>query len=126
VDARKLRVAGVCWLVLSGVGAGAHAQVGAGALAGEVMDQAGAPVPGAILTAIDVGTGLTRTVVTTREGSYSIPSLPPGTYRVRAELSGFRTSIRDGIRLATGETVRLDLQLELGGVSEEVTVGADA
>jgi Carboxypeptidase regulatory-like domain len=91
MDARKLRVAGICWLVLSGAGAGAHAQVGAGALAGEVIDQGGAPVPGAILTAIDVGTGLTRTVVTTLEGGYSIPSLRPGTYRVRAELERIQT-----------------------------------
>ena len=45
---------------------------------------------------------------------------------MRAELSGFRPSIRDGIRVATGETLRLDLQLELGSVSEEVTVKADA
>ena len=69
---------------------------------------------------------LTRTAVTGPDGGYSIPALPPGTYRIRAELSGFRTLIREGVRIATGETVRLDLQLQLGSVTEAVTVTADA
>ena len=46
---------------------------------------------------------------------YFVAGLAPGAYRVRVELSGFRPLTREGIRLATGETVRLDLQLELGG-----------
>ena len=50
----------------------------------------------------------------------------PGAYRVRVELSGFRPLVREGVRLATGETVRLDLQLELGGLTEALTVTADA
>ena len=57
---------------------------------------------------------------------YVVPGPGPGLYRVRVELSGFRPLTRDGIRLATGETVRLDLQLEVGGVTEAVTVTADA
>ena len=83
-------------------------------------------MPGASLTATEVGTALTRTAVTGPDGGYSIPGLPPGTYRIRAELSGFRTLIREGVRIATGETVRLDLQLQLGSMAEAVTVTADA
>ncbi|MBI2188350.1 MAG: carboxypeptidase regulatory-like domain-containing protein [Acidobacteria bacterium] len=115
-------VALVVWFAATSI----HAQLGAGALSGQLIDQAGDSVPGVFLTATEVGTALTRTAVTGTDGGYSIPALPPGTYRVRAEVSGFRTLIREGVRLATGETVRLDLQLEVGSVTEAVTVRADA
>ena len=116
----------LCGVVLLGIATPTHAQVGVAALSGNVIDQAGASVSGATVTATEVATRLTRTAVTATDGGYSIPALPPGVYRVRVELSGFRPLTRDGIRLATGETVRVDLQLELGGVAEAVTVTADA
>lgn len=125
VERRNLLVC-VCALVLWGIATPLHAQVGAGTMTGRVIDQAGADVPGAVVTATHFGTKLTRTAVTTSDGGYSIPSLPPGTYRVRAELRGFRTVMREGVRLSTGETLRLDLQLEIGNLSETVTVSADA
>jgi hypothetical protein len=104
----------------------ATAQVGGGAFAGNVTDQAGAAVPGATVTATSVGTNLTRTSVTDRDGGYIVPGLAPGLYQLRLELSGFRPLTRQGLRLATGETLRLDLRLEVGGVAEAVTVRADA
>ena len=104
----------------------AAAQIGGGAFAGNVVDQAGAAVPGATLTITAVGTNLSRTTVTGQEGTYVFTGLAPGTYRVRVELSGFRPLTREGIRLATGETIRLSLQLELGALTEAVTVTADA
>ena len=61
-----------------------------------------------------------------QNGGYVVPGLAPGVYPVRVELSGFRPLTRDGIRLATGETLRLDLQLELGALTEAITVTADA
>lgn len=121
-----LRLVCACVLALCGIPAPLHAQVGTGTVTGEVIDEAGASVPGALITATEVATRLTRTAVTATDGRYSIPSLAPGTYRIRAELSGFRTLAREGVRLSTGETVRLDLQLELGSVSETITVRADA
>ena len=104
----------------------APAQIGAGALTGSVVDQAGAAVPGATVTVIAVGTNRSRTVVTDERGSYAVPGLAPGAYRVRVELSGFRPLTREAVRLATGETVRLDLQLALGGLTDAITVTADA
>jgi hypothetical protein len=65
-------------------------------------------------------------VVTGTDGNYAVQRLAPGTYRVRVELSGFHTVTRNGIRLATGETLRLDLQLDVGGVTEAITVTGDA
>jgi Carboxypeptidase regulatory-like domain len=115
------------WLVASvWIACPVAAQIGAGALAGDVVDQAGAAVPGATVTVTAVGTGLSRTVVTSQNGGYVFPGLAPGSYRVRVELSGFRPLTREGIRLATGETVRLDVQLQIGAVTEAVTVTADA
>jgi len=104
----------------------AAAQVAAGALMGTVVDQDGAAVPGATVTITAAGTNLSRTTVTSPDGTYAVPALAPGAYAVRIALNGFRPLTRDGIRLATGETIRLDLQLEIGGVAEVVTVTADA
>ena len=104
----------------------ALAQIGAGALTGQVMDQARALVPGATVTATALGTGVSRTSITGRDGAFAFPGLPPGVYRVRVELSGFRPLTREGVRLVTGETIRLDLQLDLGSLAEAITVTADA
>jgi Carboxypeptidase regulatory-like domain len=103
-----------------------RAQIGGAALAGDVVDQAGAGVPGATVTVIATGANLSRMGVTGQTGSFSIQGLSPGEYSVRVELSGFRPLRREGVRLATGETVRLDLQLQLGGVTDAITVTADA
>ena len=119
----RLVVLVVC---LSAPGRAAAAQIGGGTLAGFAIDQAGAVLPGAAVTVIAVATNRSRTVVTGEDGGYAVPGLAPGVYRVRIELSGFRPLTREGIRLATGETVRLDLPLALGGIAEAVTVTADA
>ena len=104
----------------------ARAQVGGGALTGSVSDQADAAVPGAVVSATAVATNLIRTTVAGGDGTYSITGLAPGVYRVRVELTGFRPLVREGIQLRTGETLRLDLRLEVGGVAEAVTVTGDA
>ena len=102
------------------------AQIGSGALTGDVVDRTGAAVPGAAVTVVAVETNLSRTVVTDQNGTYYVQGLAPGAYRARVELSGFGPLTRDGIRLATGETVRLDLQLQLGELTEALTVTGDA
>ena len=113
----------VLWTLLA---APLYAQVGAGALSGTVTDQAGASVPAAVVSASELATGLTRRTVTDAAGRYAIPSLPPGPYRLTVERTGFRLLRRDGVRIATGETVRVDLPLEVGDLGESVTVTADA
>src|SRR5688572_17605119 len=117
----------VClWAVLWAARSMAAAQVGGGALVGRVVDQAGGAVPGAAVTVTAAGTRFSRTTHTGRDGSFTVQGLAPGAYLVRVELSGFRSLARDGIRVATGETIRLDLQLEVGSLSDAVTVTADA
>ena len=104
----------------------AHAQTGAGEITGLVRDQAGAAVPGATITVTEARTNLQRVVVSTGDGVYTVASLAPGEYRLDIALSGFRPVRREGIRLSTGEKARIDFDLEVGGVQEQVTVLEDA
>jgi hypothetical protein len=115
------------WPMLMAVGIASPlwAQIGAGALAGDVVDQAGGTLPGATVTVIEVGTNRSLMVVTGQDGSYAVQGLAPGPYQVRVTLSGYRPLTREGIRITTGETVRLDLQLAVG-LTEAITVTADA
>ena len=103
-----------------------EAQTAAGQITGLVKDPAGAPVPGATVTVTETRTNLQRVVVSTSDGVYTVPSLPPGEYRLDLELSGFRRVRHEGIRLATGETARIDFDLAVGTVQEQVTVIGDA
>jgi hypothetical protein len=107
-------------------GGRAEAQVGAGQITGTVTDMGGAAVPGATILAVQAGTGASRQAVSGEGGFFTVPGLAPGTYRVDVALTGFRPASRQGIRIETGETVRLDVELLLGGVNETVTVTADA
>jgi hypothetical protein len=103
----------------------AHGQTAAGAITGLVKDQAGAAVPGATITVTETRTNLQRLVVSTSDGLYTVASLAPGEYRLEIQLSGFKPVRREGLRLATGEKARIDFDLEVGGVQEQVTVVGD-
>ena len=122
----RLRTSVVLALALFLTGSRAAAQVGSAALAGSVADQAGAAVRGATVTIVAVATNRSRTAVTGADGGYVFTGLAPGEYRVRVELEGFRPLAREGLRMVTGETVRLDLRLEIGAVTEAISVKADA
>ena len=92
------------------------------ALTGNVVDQSGAAVAGAVVVATNTGTGLARSVQTGGEGAYVIPLLPPGTYTVRVQKDGFRPLQRDNIQLAVDTSVRLDLAIDVGEIKEDVVV----
>jgi hypothetical protein len=102
------------------------AQVAAGEITGIVKDQAGAAVPAATVTVTNVDTNQQRILASSREGVYAAPSLAPGTYRVEVALPGFKPVRREGVRLSTGEKIRIDFGLAVGEVREQVTVTADA
>jgi len=103
-----------------------HAQAGSAHLSGIVRGHDGAPVPGATVTVTHAATNLSRVSHTDASGLYTIAGLVPGDYRLRVDLGGFRPLVRDGLRLATGDAVRVDLELGIGPVTEAVTVTADA
>jgi hypothetical protein len=104
----------------------AQAQTAAGEITGLVKDQAGEAVPGATITVTETRTNLQRLVVSTDDGVYTAASLAPGEYRVEVELAGFKPVRREGIRLSTGEKARIDFDLSVGGIQEQVTVVADS
>jgi hypothetical protein len=97
-----------------------------GAISGMVHDPAGAVMAGVTLTAKETQSGLTRTVVTTETGSYRIPALPIGEYEVSAQVSGFKQAVQRGISVAVAQESVANLTLQVGDVSQEVTVQADA
>ncbi len=103
----------------------ARAQVGAGGVVGTVRDQNGAVIAGVIVTIRATGTDASRQVVTAGDGGYAALSLPPGVYEVNVEMGGFTPLSRDGVRVTTGETLQLDLELQVGA-ADAVTVTADA
>ena len=91
---------------------------------GTVTDPTGAAVPGAAVTATDTSTNVKAVTRTSAEGVYTIPFLVLGTYRVSAESQGFKRAVRTDVVLNSGATVRADLVLEVGAVSEQVEVKA--
>ncbi len=95
-------------------------------LAGVVRDESGALVPGATVVAYESLTGDTRTTVTSSGGDYVFTALRPGSYTLTIELSGFRRAVREGINLATGERLRVDVELTIGSVQETTTVTGEA
>ena len=94
-------------------------------LSGKISDQSGAVISGVEVTITNTDNGAKRKVLTTEKGFYSAPSLQPDHYRVVAVKQGFKTLTRDGLTLQVNDDVRLDLKLDVGGVSQNVTVTAD-
>lgn len=94
-------------------------------LTGVVYDQSRGVLPGALVTATNVDTGLQRTTVTNGEGRYTIPALAPGRYRVKSELSGFLPNEK-AVTLSLGTAGTLEFTLRVAGTIEEVRVTAVA
>ena len=94
---------------------------------GTIADASGALIPGVTVTATNTATGVVTTVLTNETGSYTLPSLLPGTYKVSAELPGFQTQNFTGVRLGNADQVRLNFTLQVGGANTvvEVSVAAD-
>jgi hypothetical protein len=104
----------------------ASAQQPSATLLGTVTDTSNAVVPQAKVTATNPATGLVRESLTDESGNYVILNLPVGTYQVEVRHAGFRNVRRDDLRLDLDQRARLDVQLEVGNVSESVVVAGDA
>ena len=100
----------------------AVAQLTRGTITGTVTDQSGAAVPGTAITITNVETGFTREAETGATGRYAAPNLPVGNYEVSAQLAGFQTSVRAGIALTVGRNAVVDHVLQVGEVTQAVTV----
>jgi hypothetical protein len=104
---------------------GAIAQTYQGALRGAVRDAQGL-IPGAEVTLINEDTNATRTAMTNEVGEYAFSSVLPGTYTVKVALPGFKTEQRAGFRIGTQQSLVLDFMLEVGAISEQITVTGEA
>src|SRR6185295_10148856 len=93
-----------------------------GSIVGTVTDDSGALVPGAIVSATNTGTGLRREAVLDASGHYAFHNLLPGVYELGVSLQGFRELHQTGIRVSAGNPVRHDLKLQVGALTEAVTV----
>ena len=98
---------------------------GTGALTGRVTDSSGAVVPGVMVAATSLDTGQSRTVTTSEDGSYTLNLLPPGNYRVRFEIAGFKAVEVPSVKVNVTETAVLDRSLEVGAQTEAVRVEAE-
>ncbi|MGH9887231.1 MAG: carboxypeptidase-like regulatory domain-containing protein, partial [bacterium] len=103
----------------------ARAQAVKGTLLGTVVDSQGAAVAGATVTATEKATNITRSGQTNSSGHYIFSNLKDGVYRVAVELPGFRKVQRDGVVVDVNTTVRADLTLQVGQLTEEATVVAE-
>jgi hypothetical protein len=102
------------------------AQGGTAQISGTVSDRSGAVLPGVQITATQTETGAERTSITNETGSYVLPNLPIGPYRLEAALPGFRTFAQSGIVLQVNASVAINPSLEVGQVSETIEVQANA
>ena len=104
----------------------ALAQVPTGTILGSIKDNQGGVIPGATVTAINVGTQYSRTTVTDGAGEYALRLLPVGNYQVSVTMPGFKNFSQTGIVLEVGRNARVDATIELGAVSETVSVVGDS
>src|SRR5207244_4735633 len=95
-------------------------------ISGTAKDQSGAVLPGVEVTATQTATGIARSVVTNETGSYVLPNLPVGPYRLEASLPGFRKFAQIGILLQIDANPVINVVMEVGQVAETVEVQEDA
>ena len=106
--------------------AGAFGQAVSGTILGTVTDASGAVMGQAKVTIVNEGTGLTRTLTADTNGDYTAPSLPTGRYTLIAEAAGFKTLTMSNVELGVDQRARIDLKLEVGTVSESVTITGES
>src|SRR5262245_8465787 len=105
----------ICLLACTSVWAQATAEI-----SGTVKDQTGAVLPGAEIKATQTETGVERNTISNETGSWVLPTLPIGPYRLEVSLPGFRTFVQTGIVLTVNSSPAVNAVLEVGQVSEQV------
>jgi hypothetical protein len=111
---------------LGALAAPAAAQILYGSIVGVVKDAQGGIVPGATVTIVNRSTNLTREAVTDAQGAYNFVNVLPGPYDVKVALTGFREGVRSNVPVTIGQIARVDMTLEVGALTESVTVQSAA
>jgi len=112
----------LCLAALAMLAGAAPALAQTARVSGHVTDPSGAAVAAAGVTVTNTATNTSQTTVTSSEGVYVVPAVTPGTYRIEVGKTGFRTTVRDGIRASVATTVTVDVALEVGDLSDRVEV----
>ncbi len=107
------------------VSASGQVDVASATLKGVITDPHDALVAGATVTATSIDKGISRTAKTDTEGTYQIPALPPGAYKVEIEAQGFNKVVNEKVLLTVGQSLLYDVQLSTGGVTALVSITAD-
>jgi hypothetical protein len=124
---RRFGLQAVLLLLAIGLFIGIQAQVSTtGNITGTVRDPQGAVVPKAEITIVDDKTGASRTVTANDDGFYNFSSVPAGTYSISASPSGFKKTVVTGVDLHVNENKTVNLELQVGQVSEVVTITSEA
>ncbi len=95
-------------------------------LTGRVVDPADEPIVNVKIRVTNAGTNEAYNTVTDSQGNYSVPLLRPGTYSVFAEVPGFKTVLKEGLVLSVNQTATLNIKVELGAITQQLTVTAEA
>ncbi len=123
---RRMRAGSLCLFSVLLATGGLYAQGVEATLKGRVQDSSGAAVPAAKLDVKNTGTNRIVSTVSDSAGQYNVPFLQPGTYILTIEAPGFKKVVREGLSLSVGDTVGMDITLEVGAVTEQLTVTAEA
>src|SRR3989442_988575 len=113
---------GVLFLLLTGL---LWAQGERGAFNGIVTDQSGSVVPGATVTAVNGETKVETQSPPTHAGGYPMPYMPAGPHRITVGKAGFQTAVRENVILRVAQTLTVDFALQVGAVTEQVTVSSE-
>src|SRR5437588_9781693 len=97
-----------------------------GSISGRVVDKSDAVLVGAKVQAVNVQTGVTAVATSNETGTFRVPFLVPGTYRLTVEATGFKTYSQPALELRTGDTLDLAIRLDIGDTTERVDVHAAA
>jgi len=123
----KVRLTGIlAALAIFAMAAPGMAQMQTGDITGRVTDNTGAVLPGVTVTLSGANLIQAQTASSSEAGTYQFPRLPIGTYKLQFELPGFKTVVREDIRLNIGFTAQVDQQLEISTVQETVTVSGES
>src|SRR5262245_61663465 len=117
---------GLAALLLLATAAGSAAQEFRATVKGQVVDSSKGALPGATVTLRNTQTNETATAITNAEGNFTVPFLRPGPYEMTIDLSGFQKYTRSGMVLQVNETATINVALNVGGVTEEVSVTAES
>ncbi|MBT9332412.1 TonB-dependent receptor [Paracidobacterium acidisoli] len=103
-----------------------HAQLTSATITGQITDNSKSAIPGASVVVVDTATGLTYKATSDSQGAYVLTNLTPDTYRLTVSMAGFQTSTQENLIVRVGDRATVDVMLQVGAITENVTVQAAA